>query len=255
MGQAIGNVLALAMGVAVSPIPIVAVIVVLASKGGRAKGIGFVLGWLAGGAALGTVVLLLAGGHDFSPGSGPTTGISVFELVLGVLLLARARRRHKGNAHPVGATNAANAAGGNATPATSGAAPVGAAESEHTIPTGPKWLQAVDRLGLAKVFGLAVVLAAINPKNLVLTAAAAASIAQAQLPGGQAAGTLAIYVAITALGVGIPVVVRLAMGNRADVILARWRTSLAVHNAAVMTVLLLVFGVLLVGKGITGLSG
>jgi threonine/homoserine/homoserine lactone efflux protein len=252
MGQAIGNVLALAMGVAVSPIPIVAVIVVLASKGGRAKGIGFVLGWLAGGAALGTVVLLLASGHDFSPGSGPTTGISVFELVLGVLLLARARRRHKGNAHPVGATNAV---GGNATPATSGAAAVGAAESKHTVPTGPKWLQAVDRLGLAKVFGLAVVLAAINPKNLVLTAAAAASIAQAQLPGGQAAGTLAIYVAITALGVGIPVVVRLAMGNRADVILTRWRTSLAVHNAAVMTVLLLVFGVLLVGKGITGLSG
>jgi threonine/homoserine/homoserine lactone efflux protein len=61
MGAAIGDVLGLAAGVAVSPLPIVAMILVLATPRGRANGSLFGIGWLAGLSILGTVVLLLAG--------------------------------------------------------------------------------------------------------------------------------------------------------------------------------------------------
>ena len=48
MGAAIGDVLGLAAGVAVSPLPIVAMILLLATPSGRANGILFGAGWLAG---------------------------------------------------------------------------------------------------------------------------------------------------------------------------------------------------------------
>ena len=48
MGAAIGDILGLAAGVAVSPLPIVAMILVLATPRGRGNGILFGVGWLAG---------------------------------------------------------------------------------------------------------------------------------------------------------------------------------------------------------------
>jgi hypothetical protein len=44
------------------------------------------------------------------------------------------------------------------------------------------------------------------------------------------------------------------MGPKAAGILEGWRTWLAGNNAAIMLTLFLVFGVLLVGQGIAGLS-
>jgi threonine/homoserine/homoserine lactone efflux protein len=60
MGDAIGGTLGLAVGVAISPVPIIAIILMLATPRGRANGTLFAIGWLAGLVALGTVVLLLA---------------------------------------------------------------------------------------------------------------------------------------------------------------------------------------------------
>jgi len=54
--------------------------------------------------------------------------------------------------------------------------------------------------------------------------------------------------------VAAPLVIYLAMGAKASGILDRWRVWLADHNTAVMVVLFLVFGVLLNGPGIAGLS-
>ena len=59
MGAAIGDILGLAAGVAVSPLPIVAMILVLATPRGRVNGSLFGIGWLFGLSILGTVVLLL----------------------------------------------------------------------------------------------------------------------------------------------------------------------------------------------------
>ena len=48
MGRAIGELLPSAVGVAISPLPIVAMVLMLVSAHGRANGPAFLLGWVAG---------------------------------------------------------------------------------------------------------------------------------------------------------------------------------------------------------------
>ena len=67
MGQAIGELLPTALGVAISPLPIVAVVLVLLSARGRSNGPAFLLGWIVGVLGAGAIVLLVAGrtgAHD-----------------------------------------------------------------------------------------------------------------------------------------------------------------------------------------------
>ena len=61
MGQAIGGSLAFAVGIALSPIPIIAVVLMLTSSKARVNGPLFVLGWLVGLGIVGAIVLAVAG--------------------------------------------------------------------------------------------------------------------------------------------------------------------------------------------------
>jgi threonine/homoserine/homoserine lactone efflux protein len=220
MGAAIGDVLGLAAGVAVSPLPIVAMILLLATPRGRANGALFAVGWLVGLSVLGAVVLLLAGPADASDDGQPAAWTGWLKLLLGVLALLLAARQWR-------------------------ARPVAGAEPEM-----PKWMAGLDRLRPGQALGLGALLSAVNPKNGALTIAAAASIAGAGLPGGQQAVTLAVFVLIGSLGVLAPLVLYLTTGERAARTLDSWKTWAGDHNAAIMAVLFLVFGFKLVGDGI-----
>ena len=55
-------------------------------------------------------------------------------------------------------------------------------------------MQTIDGFSPAKAFGLAVVLSAVNPKNLLLTVAAAAAIAATGVSAGQQAISLGVFV-------------------------------------------------------------
>jgi len=48
MGEAIGQVVSLGVGVAISPVPIIAVVLMLGTPRGRVNGPAFIAGWLAG---------------------------------------------------------------------------------------------------------------------------------------------------------------------------------------------------------------
>jgi threonine/homoserine/homoserine lactone efflux protein len=220
MGAAIGEVLGLAAGVAVSPLPIVAMILLLATSRGRVNGILFGVGWLAGLALLGAAVLLIAGPSAASSGGEPAAWVGWLKLVLGVLALLLAVRQWRSQ------------------------------PAEGAEPEMPKWMAGLDRLQPGAALGLGALLAAANPKNGALTIAAAASIAGAGLPGGEQALTLAVFVLIGSVGVLAPLVLYLAAGERAAKTLDGWKTWATDHNAAVMAVLFGVFGVKLVGDGI-----
>src|SRR4051795_5941755 len=85
VGEAIGQVLSLGIGVALSPIPIIAVVLMLATPRGRLNGLVFVAGWVVGLSVLGTVVLLAASGGDASNAGAPADWVSVLKLALGAL--------------------------------------------------------------------------------------------------------------------------------------------------------------------------
>jgi threonine/homoserine/homoserine lactone efflux protein len=98
-------------------------------------------------------------------------------------------------------------------------------------------------------------LSGVNPKNLALTLAAAATIAAAGLTTGEQIGVFAIYVAIASSAVAAPVLVYLIMGERAQDGLNSLKEWLIANNNTVMAVLFVVFGAKLLGDGISILSG
>ena len=59
MGAAIGQILGSAVGVAISPMPIIAVILMLFSKKATVNSLSFLFGWLLGLGGVGMIVLAL----------------------------------------------------------------------------------------------------------------------------------------------------------------------------------------------------
>jgi threonine/homoserine/homoserine lactone efflux protein len=220
MREAIGAILPLAVGVALSPVPIIAVVLMLATPGGRTNGLAFLGGWIVGLAVVGTIVLLAASGAGATDQGQPASWVGWLKLVLGLLLLFVAFRTWRGR-------------------------PRGDAQ-----PALPSWMKTIDTFTTGRSLAMGAALSGINPKNLLLAAAAGAAIAQTGIPAGQQAVALAVFVVIGTLGPGAPVGIYFAMGERSREILTGLRDWMARHNAAIMTVLLLVIGVKLLGDGI-----
>src|SRR5215217_7469351 len=91
MGAAIGQSLPLAIGVAVSPLSIIAVVLLLTTPRARSNGPAFVLGWLLGLGVVGAVVLVVVGPSAAGSSGQRTTWVSWVMIVLGVLLVAAGR--------------------------------------------------------------------------------------------------------------------------------------------------------------------
>ena len=222
MGDAIGQMLPTAVGIAISPLPIVAVVLMLVTPRGRVNGVTFVLGWIAGLAVVGAIVLAVAGGADASDDGQPATWVSVLELVLGLAALLLGARQFRGRPRP------------------------------GETPESPKWMRALDTFTPAKAAGAGVLLSALNPKNLLLAVAGAATIAQTGIDAGEEAIAYAIFVVIATIGVALPVTLAIALGERSRELLDGLKDWLAVHNAAIMAVLLVVIGFKLIGDAISG---
>ncbi len=220
MSEAIGQILPFAVGVGVSPFPIVAVVLMLSTPRARVNGPAFLVGWVAGLAILGTIILLVSSGIDASDDGEPATWVSVLKLVLGAALLALAVKQWRGR---------------------------------NDEKPAPKWMQAIDHFGPGKALGIGVLLAAVNPKNLLLTVGAAAAIAQTDIEFLQQELVLVIFIVIATIGVGAPIVIYFALGERSKDILEGLKSWMAANNTVIMSVLLLIIGVKLLGDGISGL--
>jgi Sap, sulfolipid-1-addressing protein len=69
-----------------------------------------------------------------------------------------------------------------------------------------------------------------NPGSRAVGVAAAVAIASAGLSTGQQVGAIAVYVLVAVLGVAAPLVVTLAMGEKAQTILDSWKAWLGQNN-------------------------
>jgi len=184
------------------------------------------VGWVAGLTVVGIVVTSLSGSAGLGSGgaSGSAVG-SLIKLALGVLLLFLAFRDFRNRPRP-----------------------------GEKVPL-PGWMRAIDTINAVKAFGIAVLLSAVNPKNLSLTVAAAVTIAQEGLSSAAATVALVLFVVLASLTIAVPVVLYLAGGPSARAKLDRLRGWLNANNSTVTAVLLLVIGVVLIGKGLGGLVG
>lgn len=83
MGQAIGDILPMAVGVALSPVPIIAIVLMLGTPRARSNGPAFTLGWLIGLSVAGGIVLRRIAQVDIS--TGEESGALAVFIVLGSL--------------------------------------------------------------------------------------------------------------------------------------------------------------------------
>jgi threonine/homoserine/homoserine lactone efflux protein len=224
MGTVIGDLLPLAIGVAISPIPIIAVILMLMSRQAGRTSVGFLIGWVAGIVLVTTVVLLLVGQAKNTPEGQPSTLSSALKLVFGVLLLLVSVRQWQHRPKP------------------------------GETATMPKWMDAIDTFTFGKALGLGVLLSAVNPKNLLMCLAAGTTIGAGHLSAGGEVVAVTIFTVLAASTVATPVIAYLAAPDRMAEPLKKMREWLAENNATVMAVLVFVIGVVLIGKGIGGLS-
>jgi hypothetical protein len=222
MGEVIGELLPLALGVAISPVPVIAVILMLFSpRAGRTSG-GFLVGW-ALGIVVAVVAMMLLAGLIHASDDGPSATVSWIKLVLGLLFIALAAMQWRSRPEP------------------------------GVEPELPGWMKAVDNVTPAKATGLGFLLAAINPKNLAMAIAAGVAIGAAGLSGGQQTVAVLVYIVIAASTVAIPVVGYAVAADRMRGPLDELKSWLEANNATVMAVLLLVIGFVVFGKGLGGL--
>jgi hypothetical protein len=224
MGATIGDILPLAIGVAISPIPIVAVLLMLFGPQARRTGPAFALGWILALLVVGTIVLAVADPADVSSQQGPADAVFAIKLLLGVLFLGLAVRQWRSRPR------------------------------EGEEPEMPRWMNAIDQFTAIRALGLAAVLAGINPKNLGLTLAAGATIAQAGLGGAEPWLALIVFVALASVSVATPVIYYLVASASAEPTLNAMKAWLLANNATVMSVLFLILGVKLIGDGFGGLT-
>ena len=220
MRAVIGEILPLSVGIAVGPLAIIAAVLMLLSPKAKSTSLGFLAGWVLG-ITLAVVTLTLLSLALPKQGSGGPSASGVVKLILGgsLLLLGVLQWRTR------------------------------PAEGEEAAL--PRWMASVDSMSAPKALGLGFLLAAINPKNLLIAASAGVIIGGADLSVGQAALAITIYVLLAACTVLIPVSTYLVASTRVSGPLDQLGTWLVEHNNAILAVLFLVLGVAMIGKGIS----
>jgi hypothetical protein len=224
MGEGISAILGFAVGVAISPVPIIAVILMLFSERARVNGPVFLVGWVVALAVVSGVAYAVADGGDASTDTGTADTVAWGKIVFGLLFLLLAVRTWRKR-------------------------PTAGEEAEM-----PAWMAGIDGFTPAKALGFGVLLAGVNPKNLMLALAAGTAVATLGLSTGEAVGSLAVFVVLASLTIAAPVGYYVLGGQRAADALTELKGWLALHNDAVMTVLFLVLGADLIAKGLPPLT-
>ncbi len=223
LGAAIGQTLVHAVGIAISPLALVAMTLLLGKPRARSRAAIFAAAWIAV-LAVAVVVLFVVGGLlGAHHRDHPATWTGWAKLIIGVAALTIAARQARRALHP------------------------------DPDRTEPRWMSESGHT-TGGVVALAATLALANPKNL--TQLAAAAVAITSITPGHGARTLAglVFLLIASLGITVPLAVHLLGGARADAILTSWRDWAVRNSSTIMAVLLTILGTKSVGDAIATLT-
>jgi hypothetical protein len=203
--------------VTLEPIPLTAMILLLAAERGLMKGLGFTLGWLLTLVGIVAATVLITGGKPLIPQSAPSTGALALKLAIGVALLFVAYRRNRRQA--------------------------------STAPKKqPRWMAGVDRISPIAAAGLGFLL-----QPWVLVAAGVATITGAKLSNpAEYFGVFAFCLWCTASYFALEIYAAL----RPQVVRSRLNALLAwinTHTDQAIVFLSLGLGLYLMAKSIYGL--
>jgi len=211
--------LPMAVGVALSPLPVAAVLVMLLTARAAANSRAFLFGWVLGILSVGSIVFLVPG-LETSRGE-PTALSGLIKMVLGVLLLVLGVRAWIQRPKP--------------------------ADEVET----PKLLTKIENLAVPQAALTGFLLSGPNLKNLLLTAAGAATIDASSLDPGSQAIALLIFAAIASLTIILPVTGFFLFREGAEAMIGNLKDWLVRNSPTIAAASLVVFGALLIGNGLT----
>jgi threonine/homoserine/homoserine lactone efflux protein len=212
-----------AAAVALSPFPIIAVVVVLSAPRARRNGVAFLLGWLAGLTTLTVVMVALADGAISETGESRT--VAWVRVLVAVALVGLAVAKWRGRDEADAATQV------------------------------PGWMASLDDLSARKAIGIGMALAGANPKNVALTAAAVAAMDQVGSDIGERILVVATYVVLASVTVGGAVIAHLVAGDRVAAPLAAAKAFMLRNNTPILVAVLLLLAVMIGSEGIDVLRG
>jgi threonine/homoserine/homoserine lactone efflux protein len=207
--------LPLALGIALSPFPIIPAILLLLTPRAAANAWSFLAAWVVGILAATTVFTLLTDvieKQETSP-----VWVSWVRVVGGVALVVYGLLQWR---------------------------------SRNDNSDLPGWMASIERATPTSALRVGLLLSAANPKVVLIAAAGGLAIGAGSTSAWAEVATVLAFTAIAASTVAIPVVLYTLLGDRVLRPLTRAKDWLTTHNSAVMGLVLVVLGLLLLSKGV-----
>ena len=210
----------LALVVGLSPLPIMPAVLILMTPRARSNAAAFLAAWLVALTGVVVAATLITGAPDPDPVSDE--GVGWIKVITGGAFLVLAAVKWLRRPRP--------------------------GDAKQT----PGWMTALDSYTPRQAARLGALLAAGNPKNLIMALAAGAEIALLATGAASIAVAIATFVLIGSLGVGTPIVMHRVLGERAQPALARLKQWLDRNSTSLSVGVLVILGGLLLASGLTG---
>ena len=218
-GSVLATLIPLALVIALSPLTIIPAVLVLQARRPRPTGLAFLGGWLLGLVAL-TAIFVAASGVLGGLHNKPPTWVSWLRIVLGLALIA-----------------------------------FGIYEwlTRHSHTESPRWMQSFAKLSPVRAGVTGAVLVVVRLEVLIMCALAGLAIGSSRLGVPADWITAAIFVAIAASTVAVPVLAHAGAGDRLDDPMARLKDWMEQNNAALLAAILVVIGLMVLYNGVHAL--
>lgn len=224
MLELVGTLLPLGLGIALSPFPIIMIVLMLSTAQARTNGLSFTAGWLVGIAVLVTVpTLLLDAVEEYSEETSDVVA-GIVRIALGLLLLFFAYRKIMKRLRRSGDDSGDDGL--------------------------PGWMASTENTTPLKSLRSGLLISAANPKNVALAAAAGVTVTAAHLSATSDVWGIVVFVLIASMTILVPVAGYLIVPARMDAPLQSVKGWMSTNHGVMTALLLLVFGVVLIGNGL-----
>ena len=216
--SASAEVLPLALVIALSPLSIIPAVLILQSPRPRPSGLAFLAGWVLGLTAL-TAAFVGASNLLEQRSGNPPMWTHWARITLGAVLIVWGLYRWS---------------------------------TRHSKPHAIPGTRHLTEAGPAKALAIGAVLTVVNPKVLLICLAAGLAIGTSASEDGKYWVT-AVFVAVAASTVALPILAYAVSGDRLDPTLMRVKTWMEANSAALIAAILVIIGLMVLYKGIHGL--
>jgi len=216
LGSVLTSLIPLALVISISPLSIIPAVLVLQTPRPRPTGLAFLGSWVLG---LCTLTAVFASSSDALDGlrKSPPTWASYLRIVFGVALIAFGVYRWL---------------------------------SRHGHPESPKWMRAFDTMTPRRAAITGLVLVVVRLEVLIMCALAGLAVGSDGLAVADEWTAGVIFVAVAASSVAIPVLAYAAAGHRLDEAMTRLKAWMEQNNAALLTAILLLIGLMVLYNGV-----